>query len=857
MKVRTTIIVIIITLTFVFFGIGNGVIALLFSNYLENQENAQINAISIGMGSYLNEINKRYQATIDDYSHWDDTYAYFNNQKQDFIDANFGENTFETLNINFVLFVEKENTIKYQQYYDMSTDRFIPFPSEVNIRELVQISKSMNMPTIIQFGNHFYIIASSQVSTSKNDKLSNGIMITGKMLDHAFINDLASIANGSIAISVTKNSPGSVITRVPSTEINAILEPIEVVKENDQIKVVFTIPHTADTGTSVLLSLSKTRDIYKDGIRQMIRFILIYTIILLLIFSILFYLLGRYISHPLKKIIRDVTSLDLSKNDIEKLEVQGTNEFSILGNSINTMLYRIESEQQKVKENEEKLLTTVDMLNNILDSIQDGFFELDWEWRFTYVNQRSVVHLGLTTDNIGKCIWDLVPYLINSQLENIFRQVMETRIPRSYQLKGLINKNLWCDVRIYPTSAGISVFCRDITKNKRYQEALRKSEAQSRKLAMKLTQADNRKNEFLAMLSHELRNPLASITLGFSLLDRSVTNGEQARLARETIDRQIVQLTHLIDDLLDISRITERKITIKKAPVELYMLIDNIIQGFIPEFLQKGVHIEFESAQNSLYVQADKTRLTQIFNNILKNAVKYTHSGGNVSVRLSVDSSSDIPYAVIRILDDGIGIDQHLLPDLFLPFTQADNSLDRSQGGLGLGLSIVKHFVEMHGGSVTAHSDGLDKGTEFTVRLPLLTEYKCIQEKQPYDNDQPHRSLRVLVIDDISDVADILCSLLKEIGHEAVSAANGIDGLIKAKEIRPDVIICDIGLPGMTGYEVAASIRSDNHLKDVYLIALSGYAQLEDQEKAKKAGFNCHLAKPVDLARLEIELNKV
>lgn len=291
-----------------------------------------------------------------------------------------------------------------------------------------------------------------------------------------------------------------------------------------------------------------------------------------------------------------------------------------------------------------------------------------------------------------------------------------------------------------------------------------------------------------------------------------------------------------------VTRITQYKIKLKKERVELDKLVQLVVKDYRPQFAEKEVRLETELTADSLFLEADPTRMTQIVGNLLNNAVKFTAKGDKVSVKATKDDSTQ--EVVITVQDTGMGIQPELLTDLFQPFMQVDCSLDRNLGGLGLGLAIVKGMVELHDGSVAVHSEGLGHGTKFTIRLPVAATEKQKQEIKTVGLSGSYH--RILIIDDISDIAVTLCSLLSYLGHKVITALSGPEGIIKAKEFRPNVLLCDIGLPGMNGYEVARSFQSNNELKDVYLIALSGYAQPEDLERSRSAGFNLHLAKPVN-----------
>ncbi len=386
------------------------------------------------------------------------------------------------------------------------------------------------------------------------------------------------------------------------------------------------------------------------------------------------------------------------------------------------------------------------------------------------------------------------------------------------------------------------------------EKAQRESERKATALVAELEKADQNKNAFINMLSHELRNPLASIMISLDLMDKLIPEGQRNYKALEIAKRQGKQLTNLVDDLLDVTRISQNKIALKKETVEINELINKAVQDYQPQFIDKNVKLEIKLT-TPLFLEADPSRITQVIGNLLHNAGKFTRSNDLVTTTVSPDTNSN--EAVITVQDTGRGIDTDVLGNLFEPFTQVDKTLDRSNGGLGLGLAIVKGMVELHGGRVEAFSEGVGKGAKFTIRLPLPKGNVRIQEFSEKPDDKSNKSLKILIIDDNKDLAEILCELIGFLGYETGSAHNGTDGIAKAIELRPDIIICDIGLPDMSGYEVAKMIRQDAELKDTFMIALSGYAQSEDIERSKEAGFNRHLAKPVSIETLEIVLKDV
>jgi two-component system CheB/CheR fusion protein len=313
------------------------------------------------------------------------------------------------------------------------------------------------------------------------------------------------------------------------------------------------------------------------------------------------------------------------------------------------------------------------------------------------------------------------------------------------------------------------------------------------------------------------------------------------------IGRQVGQLARLVDDLLDVTRVSRNKIQLQRYSLELNDLVHRTVEDHRSLFEKKAITVVAALVADPLPVNGDADRLAQILGNLLQNAAKFTPAGGRVTVSTTVAPSKT--RAILRVSDTGAGIEPSLLRRLFQPFMQADATLDRSQGGLGLGLALVKGLVEMHGGEVRAHSDGPGKGAEFAVELPLDET----ADRQPSAGPAgPERSgRRVLVIEDNHDAADSLREVLEFGAHVVEVAYNGPDGLHRARRFKPEIVLCDIGLPGMDGYEVARAFRADPALKDVFLVALSGYALPDDLQRAREAGFEEHLAKPSSLEKLE------
>ena len=381
--------------------------------------------------------------------------------------------------------------------------------------------------------------------------------------------------------------------------------------------------------------------------------------------------------------------------------------------------------------------------------------------------------------------------------------------------------------------AGIFVEGSDVTARKRVEDELRA--------------ANRQKDQFLAMLAHELRNPLAPITTAAQLLQRGQLDPERARHASAIIARQAEHMTDLVNDLLDVSRVTRGLVNIEKEELDVSAVVNGAIEQVRPLLEAKRQELHVELWQAPLHVSGDRTRLVQVVSNILNNAAKYTPPAGRLVLRVTAEGDE----AVIAVRDSGQGIDPQVLPYIFDLFTQAERTPDRSQGGLGIGLALVNSLVALHGGRVSADSEGLGRGSEFVVRLPLL-QAACAAEA-PMEEPAAAAATgaaRVLVVDDNADAAQMLATLLEAHGHAVSVAYDGSSGLACAQRERPDVMLLDIGLPDMDGHELARRLRASSDTAGATLIALTGYGQSEDRERAREAGFDRHLVKPADLSEL-------
>jgi len=387
-------------------------------------------------------------------------------------------------------------------------------------------------------------------------------------------------------------------------------------------------------------------------------------------------------------------------------------------------------------------------------------------------------------------------------------------------------------------SFGISL---DITERKLVEQALH--------------EADRRKDSFIATLAHELRNPLAPIRNAVQLLRRAGQADPQVVWCRDVIDRQVTQMARLLEDLLDVSRLTRGQFALRREPLALHAVVEQALEIAQPLVEEYGHELAVGLPAEPVRVDGDLTRLAQVFSNLLINAAKYTHPGGRLGLAMAVLGDE----VEVRISDNGIGIAAEQMPHVFEMFAQSPSAVERSQGGLGIGLSLAKGFVEMHGGRISAHSAGIGKGSEFVVRLPVVRAAAAAADAPPTGSDDaaPAARCRVLVADDLRDSADSLALLLGAMGHEVRVAYDGEEALRAASEFRPDVALLDLGMPKLSGFEVCRFIREADWGAPMRLVAQSGWGQESDRQRTAEAGFDHHIVKPIDPEALGELLRKL
>lgn len=475
----------------------------------------------------------------------------------------------------------------------------------------------------------------------------------------------------------------------------------------------------------------------------------------------------------------------------------------------------------------------------IFDSLTEGFALLDRDWTILRVNETGAKATRLSAAQLlGHNHWDVVPGFAGTEVEALYRRAQESGIAETIEVHHSFpgDTKVWIEVRAYPLPEGrLAVFFRNIAARKSAEH--------------KLKEADRRKDEFLAMLAHELRNPLAPIGSAAQLLQMVELDEERVRNTSQIINRQVDHMTHLINDLLDVSRVTRGLVELDNAPLDIHHIVNDAVVQVTPLIQSRRHHLALFLPPDTTIVMGDEKRLVQVIANILNNAAKYTNPGGSILLKTDVRES----HVLIEIIDNGIGMSSALAAHAFDLFAQAERTSDRSAGGLGLGLALVKSLVELHDGTVTCESPGIGKGSKFTVCLPRLVTAAQPDKFQGKGDDiwpQASRSLPILIVDDNVDAATTLAMLLEAWGHQVMVEHRPHSALERVDVEAPEVCLLDIGLPDMDGNVLARHLRKRPNTAKAVLIAVTGYGQESDRERTGAAGFDFHLVKPVDTKKL-------
>ncbi|MBA4016835.1 MAG: hybrid sensor histidine kinase/response regulator [Pirellula sp.] len=468
-------------------------------------------------------------------------------------------------------------------------------------------------------------------------------------------------------------------------------------------------------------------------------------------------------------------------------------------------------------------------------------------------------------DVVGRRIVEIYPDLLVRAMDRYYRQALEGQacllsqrfhkylLPMPPTVAHTHLMNMQQTARLMPLLED-EVICGTLTLIEDVTERI-VTEEELRKQADRLEEANRHKDDFLAMLAHELRNPLGPIRNGLQVLDFIPGDSPDAIQTRQMMERQVTHMSRLVDDLLDVSRIARGKVRLRQTLCDLNSIVHDVVEDYRPLIEKNGIRLVLLSLAEDAAVCGDSIRLAQIVGNLLNNANKFTNPGGEI--RVACETNRETKSVLIRISDTGIGMSRETLLQIFDTFSQADESLDRSKGGLGLGLSLAKGLANLHGGAIQASSDGVGRGSSFTLSVPL-TESGVVETTPAAEPAIPNQEMkRILVIEDNRDMAQSMKMLLSHIGYQVEWADSGNAGLDLARRFSPSIVLCDIGLPGRNGFEVARALRADPITEHAYLIAQSGYGQDEDVRKAHDAGFDLHLTKPVDFIELKRVLSAV
>ncbi|HXQ69354.1 MAG TPA: PAS domain S-box protein [Pyrinomonadaceae bacterium] len=510
---------------------------------------------------------------------------------------------------------------------------------------------------------------------------------------------------------------------------------------------------------------------------------------------------------------------------------------------------------QRLNERERaKQLITARLLASIVESSNDAIISKSLEGIIQSWNAAAERLFGFTAEEaVGKHISIVIPPERIAEEDQIIASMKAGKRIEHYETERVRSDGelIVVSLTISPIKddagnvVGASKIVRDIAERKRLEDSLRV-------LAADLSENDRRKNEFLATLAHELRNPLAPMTNMLEVLKRSDDNADVLKRAYETIERQLGQMVRLVDDLLDLNRITHDRLELRRSEVELSSVIQQAVEVARPHIDAAGHHLSVELPDEPIYLNADRTRLAQVFGNLLNNSSKYTRPEGSISLQAKRTGDE----VVVTVKDNGAGIPADKLDSIFDMFMQVDRTAERSQGGLGIGLTLVKRLVEMHGGSIEPRSAGEGMGSEFVVRLPVLSE-PTIAAGSESDVAREPVQRRILIVDDNRDSADSLAMLLEITNNQTYLAHDGMEALAAIEKHCPDVVLLDIGLPKLDGHEVCRRVREQPWGKHIVIIALTGWGQEDDRRKSQEAGFNGHLVKPIDYERLLELLNEL
>lgn len=512
------------------------------------------------------------------------------------------------------------------------------------------------------------------------------------------------------------------------------------------------------------------------------------------------------------------------------------------------LIFRDVTAQRLIEREKANQLLTARLLASIVESSNDAIISKTLDGTIQSWNAAAERLFGHTAEEaVGQHISLIIPPERIAEENEIIARLKEGQRIEHFETERLHRngEHIIVSLTISPLKdetgkvIGASKIARDVTERKRLEDNLRK-------LANDLSETDRRKNEFLATLAHELRNPLAPMSNMLEVLKRSGNDGELLKQAHETIERQLAQMVRLVDDLLDLNRITHDRLELRRSDVELSTVVQQAVEVARPMIDAARQQLTIVLPDEPVYLNADRARLAQVFGNLLNNSCKYTGTKGAISLTAKRNGKE----VQVTVRDNGAGIPSDKIDRIFDMFMQVDRSSDRSQDGLGIGLTLVKRLVEMHGGTIEAKSAGEGQGSEFVVTLPVIKKPAAVSSSIPEPAAAASSPRRILIVDDNRDSADSLAMLFEITGNQTYLAHDGVEALDAIEQHRPEVVLLDIGLPKLDGHEVCRRIRQHAWAKDIVIIALTGWGQEEDRRKSEEAGFNGHLVKPVDYDKL-------
>jgi PAS domain S-box-containing protein len=497
------------------------------------------------------------------------------------------------------------------------------------------------------------------------------------------------------------------------------------------------------------------------------------------------------------------------------------------------------------------------LLAAIVESSDDAIVSKTLGGVITSWNAAAERMFGYTADEaIGRSVLMLIPEDRHDEEADILARLSRGQRIEQFETVRRTKDGRMIDVMLTISPVrdaagnliGASKIARNITARKQADEALRELKDTLAEKLVESRESDRRKEEFLATLAHELRNPLAPIGNSLHILRLTGDLTPAAEKVREVMERQFIHMVRLVDDLLEVSRVTRGKIELRTANVELAAVVRSAVETSMPLIEANGHQLAIALPPQPLTINADPVRLAQVISNLLNNAAKYTERGGQIWLQARAEAGE----AVLTVKDTGMGIPPEMLGRVFDMFSQVDRTLRRAQGGLGIGLTLAKNLVQLHGGRIEAHSPGPGQGSEFTVRLPLVSApaVKDSGYAKPQAGESNPAPRRILVVDDAPAAVFTLAKLLEKLGHEVFTAGDAAEALLLARQRRPEVVISDIAMPGVDGYQLARLLRCEPGLEKILLVALSGYGQESDRRRALDSGFDRHLVKPVSLQDL-------